>query len=377
MLNKSLGKNLISLFIGIVLAFFLLEILLRIWPPIEIRVNGNRIILPVNRSYRIENKEIPKLDREIIHTKNSLGFRGEEPPDNFSDFLTIIAVGGSTTEGFIVSDGKTWIDILGKYLETSFNRVWINNAGLDGHSTFGHLVLMEDYLAKIRPKIVLFLVGGNEIMLEKYNEIEQRNLSEFSARSPMGLFRQLTYRSELLHLLLYVYRHLHTPLYHANVDLTKLGTLEVPEEKILLLKQTISAKYLADYEHRIMQLIAISRANSIEPVFITQPALFGNALDDVTGVDLGKIEVDETNGQTEWEMLELYNDVLRHVGERQGVLVIDLAGKMPKSSIYFCDLYHFNNEGSEKVAEIIYNDLSPFLAQKYNAYVNKPQEKRD
>ncbi len=377
MLNKSLGKNLISLFIGIVLAFFLLEILLRIWPPIEIRVKGNRIILPANRSYRIENKETPKLDREIIHTKNSLGFRGEEPPDNFSDFLTIIAVGGSTTEGFIVSDGKTWIDILGKYLKTSFNRVWINNAGLDGHSTFGHLVLMEDYLAKIRPKIVLFLVGGNEIMLEKYNEIEQRNLSEFSARSPIGLFRQLTYRSELLHLLLYVYRHLHTPLYHANVDLTKLGTLEVPEEKILLLKQTISARYLADYEQRIMQLIAISRANSIEPVFITQPALFGNALDEVTGVDLGKIAVDGSNGKTEWEMLELYNEVLRRVGEREGVLVIDLAGKMPKSSIYFCDLYHFNNEGSEKVAEIIYNDLSPFLAPKYNAYVNKPQEKRD
>ncbi len=112
-------------------------------------------------------------------------------------------------------------------------------------------------------------------------------------------------------------------------------------------------------------------------MFITQPALFGNAIDEVTGVDLGKIAVDDNNGQTQWEMLELYNEALRRVGERQGVLVIDLAGKMPKSSRYFYDFYHFNNEGSEKVAEIIYNDLSPFLAQKFNAYVNKPQEKRD
>lgn len=367
MLKKSLGKNLISLLIGIVLSFVLLETLLRIWPPFEIRVKRNRIILPVNRSYRIENKRIEKLDGEIIHTKNSLGFRGAEPPNNFSEFLTIIAVGGSTTECFIVSDGKTWIDILGKYLKNVFNKVWINNAGLDGHTTFGHLVLMEDYICRMRPKIVLFLVGANDISMEGYTEYDRFVMTDFSAQTFRGLFKQLINRSDVLQLMLHIYRNYHTPMYHEGVDLKKQKSLDIPEEKAFYLKQLISEKFLINYEKRIMKLIAISRANSLEPVLITQPALFGNALDDVTGVDLGKIEVDESNGKTQWEMLELYNDALRHVGEREGVLVIDLARKLPKSSKYFYDFHHFSNEGSEKVAEIIYNDLSPFLAQKYNA----------
>lgn len=55
-------------------------------------------------------------------------------------YLTIISVGGSTTECFYISDDKTWTHILGMKLKSVFTRVWINNAGLDGHSTFGHII---------------------------------------------------------------------------------------------------------------------------------------------------------------------------------------------------------------------------------------------
>ena len=41
--------------------------------------------------------------------------------------------------------------------------MWINNAGLDGATTYRHLILMEDYLIKLRPKVVLFLVGINDV----------------------------------------------------------------------------------------------------------------------------------------------------------------------------------------------------------------------
>ena len=75
-------------------------------------------------------------------------------PKTFEDYLTIIAVGGSTTECFLIADGQDWPAILGEKLKKSFNLVWINNAGLDGHSTFGHNVLMKDYIVKIKPKVV-------------------------------------------------------------------------------------------------------------------------------------------------------------------------------------------------------------------------------
>jgi hypothetical protein len=66
--------------------------------------------------------------------------------------------------------------------------------------------------------------------------------------------------------------------------------------------------------------------------------------------------------------MELYNDVTRQVGKDQGVLVIDLARKLPKSSLYYYDFEHYSNEGAERAAEIIGSHLSPYWAQKYPAY---------
>jgi hypothetical protein len=109
---KNFLKNLIALFLGCVLALVSIEIVLKIYNPIETRIRGNKIILPINKNYRIENQRLDKLDRVIIHSKNSLGFRGTEPPDEFNKYLTIICIGGSTTEYQYLSDNKTWIDVL-------------------------------------------------------------------------------------------------------------------------------------------------------------------------------------------------------------------------------------------------------------------------
>jgi hypothetical protein len=43
------------------------------------------------------------------YTKNSLGFTtGLKKPENFEEVESIIAVGGSTTECYFVSDDKIW-----------------------------------------------------------------------------------------------------------------------------------------------------------------------------------------------------------------------------------------------------------------------------
>ena len=163
---KAYKANLLLLLIGCGLSFFATEILLRIYNPFEFRVKGNQINLPVYFNYNIVIKDQTVLDNLVVHTKNSLGFRGEEAPKTFEDYLTIIAVGGSTTECFLIADGQDWPAILGEKLKKSFNLIWINNAGLDGHSTFGHNVLMQDYIVKIKPKVVLFLVGINDLWIQ-------------------------------------------------------------------------------------------------------------------------------------------------------------------------------------------------------------------
>jgi hypothetical protein len=79
-------KNLFLTVLGLIVALLMVEILLHFYNPFQFRVKGFSIVLPANKKIIINNDTMPKLDKTIIHTKNTLGFRGEEPQ---KDFVTV------------------------------------------------------------------------------------------------------------------------------------------------------------------------------------------------------------------------------------------------------------------------------------------------
>ena len=91
---------------GLLLATGVLEVAFRVHNPFETRVIGDKIVLHANRTYEYKNDLSEKLDEKITHTKNSLGFRGDEPPDDFNPALTVVTVGGSTPRAFTSATGK-------------------------------------------------------------------------------------------------------------------------------------------------------------------------------------------------------------------------------------------------------------------------------
>src|SRR5579863_3769971 len=122
-----------------VVVFVLLEVALRIYNPFHFRLKGDRILLPINEREIIVNRINPKLDPVIINTRNSLGFRGPEAPKDWTRGgkegggparvgqegegptreLTVITIGGSTTECHFLSDSLTWPYLLGMRLADS------------------------------------------------------------------------------------------------------------------------------------------------------------------------------------------------------------------------------------------------------------------
>ena len=62
--------------------------------------------------YTFFNNKLRGVDRETVHKKNNLGFRGDPLPANDNNFIKIITIGGSTTECMYITNGKTWPDIL-------------------------------------------------------------------------------------------------------------------------------------------------------------------------------------------------------------------------------------------------------------------------
>ncbi len=369
---KNTAQNFLLLFIGCILAFVIAEVFLRIYNPLAFNVKGDKIILEANVELSIKNNKIKKLDRTITYRKNSLGFRGEEPPEDFEDYLTIITVGGSTTECSLLSEGKTWTDVLGIKFKNVFKQLWINNAGLEGHSTFGHRVLMEDYIIKMKPKVVLFLVGGNDTAQEDFEADKSIIKKEFYFKSIRGLLISMSNYSEVFTVTLNIYRYIRAVIIgvtHTELNLNESEMLEMSEDDKTRIIQMHKIKYIKGYERRLSNLVQISKENGIEPILITQPALYGKAIDNITNVNLAKLKIRKNaNGELAWQILELYNDVTREVGRREGILIIDLAKEMPKSSRYYYDTVHYTNEGAEIVAEIIFKFTCPFLIKKYDEY---------
>ncbi len=266
--SQSWRGKLLALTLGCLVAVLILELFLRWYNPLSLRVHGNRIYLTKNKQTVIRNRKIDKVDAEITQTRNSLGFRGAEPPHDFDQQLTLIAVGGSTTECFYLSDGFTWPEQLKTRLDKDFNNVWVNNAGLDGHSTFGHRILLDSYLAAIKPKVVLYLIGVNEVGNDKHNAYDEQ-LIEFHESEGFfaELYDSLAERSAIVSLIQNLQRHKRAKdlgLTHGTVGHMQLGMDEeiqrmVSEETRSARIAEHQARYLPAYRQR---LVHACRANA-------------------------------------------------------------------------------------------------------------------
>jgi lysophospholipase L1-like esterase len=353
----NLKGNFITLIFGIFLSLMICEIILQIYNPLPAVVKGDRIILRANYKGLIVNDINPKLPAEIVYSGNSLGFRGPELPGKQA--FKILTVGGSTTHSNFLPDNATWSFLISENFRNQYENIWLNNAGIDGHSTYGHTILMQDIIVPLKPEMIIFLIGVNDIELAgvKVFQHQQGNIKQY-----------LINNSELVGLLLNIYR-----VYKAkennlindlSFDLKKFEHINISDDGYAK-RLNDQSTYLQGFKERLSGLINISRENNILPVLITQPLLVGDLVDPTTGVDLSTIKYGESlSGKLLWEIMERYNSVTKKVGADNNVHVIDLANSLQKDSKYFRDFMHFTPEGAEKIAEILTVPLQEILNSK-------------
>jgi lysophospholipase L1-like esterase len=374
--QQSWKRRLLAFALGSTLAFAALEAFVRLYPPFELRVRGSHLQLSVNVRRTVRNDSVAKLDREINYATNSLGFRGPEPPVDRNERITIIAIGGSTTECRYLDESRTWPARLSEKLLGDFPEIWINNAGLDGHSTRGHRVLLDELVGPLKPRWVLYLVGLNDVGLADATSDDRQLLRQGKTGDSWirRAYLELVDHSAVCALADNLRRHLaarRAGLTHGNVDHVQLqldaaAGAEVSDSRRDVLVERHRREYLPGYESRLRDLLLETRRFGIEPVLITQTALYGDAVDEETGIDLGRVKVGEFDGRTQWLVLETYNDVTRHVGGELGVRVIDLARQLPKTSRYYYDYAHYTNAGAEAVAEVLAEGLREKLKEAWN-----------
>lgn len=357
----------------------LLELLLQIHNPFLKRIKSGRVVLPGAERFHIRNRTVPSLDPEITVTRNSIGFRGPEPPSDFAGYLSFFTMGGSVAQGFYLSDGHTWSARLGDRLSGSFRRVWINNAALDPQSTRGYLAMLEDYIRNFHPKAVLFQPTNDAVTDEEPGVGDGENVKgPLIFRSPTTFIRTLSPYSEVAGLMADFdrrWRFYHYGVLHHAIDLRQWGTVDTSEEFRNAFLSRYAGIHLSGYGDRLRRLIQLCRQAQITPVLVTEPNLVGVGTDDVTHVDLARVAIEDfpgVNGKLFWDLHEMYNDMTRRVAREQNVTLVDLAEELPKSSRFFYDYLHFTNAGAEAAANIAYRDICPPLSEKFSSYRIRP-----
>lgn len=299
-----------------------------------------------------------------------MGFRGPEMPADKENWVSVFTVGGSTTECTYLNDGKTWTDQLQKRIDSSLNKIWFNNAGLAGHSTFGHIILMNDYLIKLKPSMILMMAGVNDM-----GRNDLTSSDKYSMKGTYGSVASFfTKNSELINLIANLMRAKRAKTNRLNdtwFDLKKYEKMSIPAQEMAEQLKAHQNKYLSGYAQRMDSIVKICDQQNIRLVLVTQPALFGRGVDSLSGADLEQYKLfNDANGLLWWKTLELYNDVTRQVAAKNNLLLIDLANQLPKSSRYFYDMIHFTDEGALKVSEIINEQLSGYLLKLYPSHKN-------
>ncbi len=375
-MNKRIAAACVSIFVSLCFV----EILLRLMYPDYLRVYGDRIVLPRNTT-NVTQYHQPPIAGHVTVTKNSLGYRGPEPPVNVKDYISILTVGGSTTEQLLVTDGSTWTDVLASSISAVFSDVWVNNAGLDGHSTYGHLALLSQHIAALKPDVIVYLVGLNDFSLDRATGAD----AGFAGNRPVTWLQKailmVARRSYIVAFLLEHYRNMlaakHMLIQQGHVvDFMALEHVDPNYREIATTIDTMqSHPYVSDYKERLRILIENTKAIGALPVLVTQPVVYGTGYDDVTGIDLGTMVVSDTDefgkktGAELRGLLEVYNDVTREIVATAGVPLIDLAVRMPVSTSQYYDFVHFTASGSATVAKIVFDELCPVLVDRYPNHV--------
>jgi hypothetical protein len=285
----------------------------------------------------------------VDYARNQYGLRDscESPAE-----IEILTIGGSTTDQRYVSLNSTYQNIIEERMKMSSDTFGcVSNAGVDGHSTWGHLYSFENWfplIPELNPKIILIYVGINDA---NFLRTSSPNIG-FDTQRTDG-FKGFLKRFEIVRTLLPIYRLLrqqldnssaayagHTPKPYTNDDYV---VNLMNEQTELLANQNALA-----FRLRMENLLSEIHVLGATPLCVTQPHRFVKEIDgetqgieNVLGEGFSGIDYDYS--------LRKLNEVIFNLC---GASTVDLYS-YEFSDSHFYDGVHTTASGSEEIGMVI------------------------
>ncbi len=358
-----------------VLALLAVELVLRLaWE----RTDSYRVWTPhLETHFRPQPDAMPGIEGLSVFRINALGFRGAERPS--SPDLSILAIGGSTTECLYLDQSETWPELLDGLLEAKLGaEVWVANAGVSGRNLRDHLVQLEHLMAQAPAfDVVLMLFGLNDFMLRlarddafdphfmDHPDAEQRLLARAFVEVPLERDHVAWFKRTALFRLLRATR-LH--LAPGNTEQDSAGatyaTWRANRTNAKAWRTVLPdlGEALAEYRRNLVRAAECIEAAGARCVFATQPAIWSDPLPDGFDARLWMGWVGESQNVPGLEYytvaalrkgLDRYNRITREVAQERGAHLIDLAQAMDGDPRWFYDDVHLTEAGARHTAQLL------------------------
>lgn len=280
------------------------------------------------------------MDSSVRYCINRLGLRGGLPTDAS---LRIIALGNSTTECAYIDDAATWPHLLERALSERVGNVWVGNAGVNGSSTRGNAIFLEDQVLGLRPDLIIFMPGAADRGRISAKQIAGLMAPDHSSPLQWVMEKSVAVGGIARYAQARTPRRIDWSTFAAGkptADTTRMRGSRVP-----LIEQEV---YVPGYRERLENIVDLCEAKSVRLLLLTQPILAPDSSDTRC-------------------IMERYNAVTKEVAASHGLPLFDLANELHQAPGYYLDGIHFSNTGAAEVARLI----EPFVAAEVERLVVK------
>ena len=363
-LIKKYVISIIVVMFSTISAFVLVEILLQLLKqddPLQTTRNANVLR---NFEFTYNLNELYKADTQFVkYYRDQYGLRDDcDDPSQ----IEVLTVGGSTTDQRYVNFESTYQKILQDRLRFEHKDFGcVSNAGVDGHTTWGHIFAFENWFPLIKglsPDYVILYVGLNDVNFERTNT---PNIGSDVLDSGIKTWLK---QWEITTQILPLYRFIRQSIFEKSLRAQHKPKLYITEDYVEsdLNKETVylSKKNEKAFRLRFKKLINHVKNMGSTPICVSQPHRYVKSINgELRGIK---------NVLGEFSGLD-FNHSLRAIN----LVMIELCGEL------FLDLYnqeflpdHFYDglHNTEKGAVFIGNLMADFFIEN-NILLNYPVKK--
>ena len=272
----------------------------------------------------------PGMDSVVRYCINRLGLRGTLPDDSA---VRIITLGNSTTECAYIDDADTWPHLLACELAADGHGVWVGNAGVNGTSTRGNSIFLEDHLLDLHPDIVLFMPGAAD-----RGRISVKQDAGLLAPEHPSVPQWFMEHSRLVGSTARLVQEREP----RTIDWSTFSRHPTPADTVHMRGSRVSLQdqeaFIPGYAERIGRIADLCAARNVRLMLMTQPILAEDSSD-------------------ARRIMARYNSATKALAQERSLPLFDLASALRQDPAFFLDGIHFSKAGAAEVARL----LRPFV----------------